>query len=360
MQVMTAISNPNEELVISSDSHVLEDSRMWEERLPKKFAADAPIGLQPKPGEVDTERFVGHRGGWDPVARVEEMQMDGVSAEILYPSFGMNLFSLTDPALQEACFRVYNDYLRDFCSVAPERLLPIPMLSTWEISRAVKELERCHELGDPGAMIWQQPPAELTFDKEHYFPLWEAAEGLNMSIGLHTATGIPFKWNRPPGVRGKQLPDLGRGGNTGLMAAATALSDFIFGGALERFPGLRVLLVESDASWIPFLLGKYDASYLRYTNTVGASSLSLTPTEYFQRQIYATFIHDQTLGQMLGFWGSHNCMWSNDFPHAVTSWPSSLKTIEEDLGHLSPTDRELVLSGNALELYPRLKDLKNQ
>src|SRR5206468_2598118 len=60
-------------------------------------------------------------GGWDPKARLEDMAVDGVSAEVLYPSLGLGLYWIEDPAFQEACFRAYNDWLIEFCAATPDR-----------------------------------------------------------------------------------------------------------------------------------------------------------------------------------------------------------------------------------------------
>lgn len=94
-----------DELLISADSHVIEDPHFWEQRLPASFKAQAPVFPEREVGGL----FQAHPGGWDPHERVKEMAVDGVSGEVLYPSFALDLFGLQDAALQEACFRVYND-----------------------------------------------------------------------------------------------------------------------------------------------------------------------------------------------------------------------------------------------------------
>src|SRR5262245_28193534 len=106
------------EVLVSADSHVIEDPQMWVKGLPAKFRDRAPEFPPRKVGGS----FQAHEGGWDPHARVKEMQVDGVSAEVLYPSLTMDLYGLSDAELQEACFHVFNDWLIDYCAVAPERL----------------------------------------------------------------------------------------------------------------------------------------------------------------------------------------------------------------------------------------------
>src|SRR2546421_9018001 len=98
-----AASKPTEEVIISADSHVMEPHDLWSNPLSGRFGDAAPTFPPPKVGEG----FQAHPGGQDPRARITEMETDGVSAEVLYPTLGLSLFGLDDAALQEACFRVY-------------------------------------------------------------------------------------------------------------------------------------------------------------------------------------------------------------------------------------------------------------
>ena len=170
-------------LLISADSHVIEPAHLWEERLPaglRPHAPRFPRGAGP---------FEAHPGGWDPVERLGAMAEDGVAAEVLYPTLALNLFHIEDAALQEACFRVYNDWIADYCSASPARLVGIGAVSTYDVERGVNELERCHALGLRGAIVWQLPPESLAFHTDHYERFWAAAAELSMPVSLHILTG---------------------------------------------------------------------------------------------------------------------------------------------------------------------------
>jgi predicted TIM-barrel fold metal-dependent hydrolase len=136
--------------------------------------------------------------------------------------------------------------------------------------------------------------------------------------------------------------------NDKLHYASNALSALIAGGALERFPRLKIVLVENEISWLPFVFAQLD----KYWSRGGIqSTMKLNPSEYFDRQIYATFFNDPPSRMMLGQWGTNNVMWSNDYPHPNSTWPNSRDVIKRDLGHLSADVKKRVLSQNALELY---------
>ena len=331
------------DLLISADSHVIEDPQLWKKRLPHALRDKAPVFPELKVGG----QFQARPGGHDPSARISEMLEDGVSGEVLYASFGLDLYGLTDAALQEACFRVYNDWLIEYCSAAPDRLFGIGNLACFDIGNAVKELERCKKSGLRGAMIWQCPPETMPFYGDHYDPLWAAAQALEMPISLHILTGPPYPFPRQPPVRVAHLY-FPHGVNDKILYAGNALSGLIAGGALERFPRLKLVLVENEVSWLPFVLSQFDKYWSRGNLQ---SQMKLNPSEYFERQIYATFFNDPPARMLFGSWGTKNCMWSNDYPHPNSTWPNSREVIARDLGHLSADVKARLLSENVRELY---------
>ncbi len=331
--------------LVSSDSHVIEPPDLWEHQLPEGLRDQAP---KYPPRQVGNA-FQAHPGGWDPEERIKEMAVDGVSGEVLYPSLAMDQFGLENAALQEACFRVYNDWLIEYCSYAPERLFGIGMIATYEVVTAVAELERCKRTGLRGAIIWQVPPDELSFASEHYDPFWEAAQELEMPVSLHILTGKPYG----PGVVGgggrrTAVQGLRSAVNTKVYHAMNALCDIICSGVLERFPRLKVVLVENEISWLPFVLSQWDKYWKRGTMD---SPLTAPPGEYFQRQVYRTFFNDPPSHWLFPDWGVANCMWSNDFPHPNSTWPNSREVIARDLGHLSEDTRKQLVHDNVVGLY---------
>jgi uncharacterized protein len=331
------------ELLISADSHVMEPHDLWTKALGSRFGDQAPAFKPLKVGEG----FQHHPGGHDPRERIKEMAQDGVSAEVLYPTLGLSLFGLDDAALQEACFETYNDWLIEYCQVNFERLVGIAAIPVYDVAKGVKELERCREAGLRGAIIWEAPHASLPFYSDHYLPLWEAAQKLEMPISLHILTGHNYSKNgmRPDGVehyRGSV--------NLKLADAANAVFDLVFYGILNRYPELKVVMVEHEISWLPFLEQQWDYYYRRF-KAVNPPPIDREPSEYIHRQVYATFFNDAVGGKNLGWWGHDNCMWSNDFPHENSTWPRSREVIARDLGNLPDDVRAKVVRENVLRLY---------
>jgi hypothetical protein len=67
--------------------------------------------------------------------------------------------------------------------------------------------------------------------------------------------------------------------------------------------------------------------------------------------VYATFFNDHVGGRLFSWWGSDNCMWSNDYPHQNSTWPNSREVIARDMAHLAAADRAKLLNANVMKLY---------
>ncbi|NIO07570.1 MAG: amidohydrolase family protein [Deltaproteobacteria bacterium] len=365
-----------EETMISADSHVIEVPDLWEKGLPSPLKERAPrayfdegrdawmfgspevqaqaVGglfmAGQRPDNIDNFRKAGFSvarpGGWDPMERMKDMKQDGVSAEVLYPSLGLGMYSVEEAALQEALFQSYNDWLIDYCSKAPDCLFGIALISMYDIDHAVAEMERCKKQGMVGTMIWQVPHKNLPFHSDHYERYWAASQDLEMPVHLHILTGFGQSMRRQlaKGI------DRNRIGVNQTREIQDALFDLIFSGVLERNSKLKVVSVENEIGWMPFWLGQCDKSFRRHRHS-GSLPISKTPSEYFNQQVYAAFFNDHVGGRLFSWWGCDNCMWSNDYPHQNSTWPNSRDVIARDMGHLAAADRTKLLNSNVRTLY---------
>ena len=332
-----------DELLFSSDSHVMEPEDSVASRVPTAFRDQAPRYPKRELGDG----FQAHPGGSDPNARLKEMAVDGVSAEVLYPTNSLGLFQMEDAALQEACCQAYNDWLIEYCQADLSRLVGVPMIATYNIDKAVAELERCTKAGLRGGLIWQVTPKELSFTTDHYDPFWAAAQDLGAPVSVHILTGFGYAKYR----ENRKGIDRYRGSvNLKLAEITDSLMDIIFSGVLERFPRLKIVLVENEIGWLPYVLEQWDYYFDRHRKTEPLT-IDKLPSEYFNRQVFATFFNDSVGAHNLVWWGSDNCMWSNDFPHANSTWPHSRDVVARDLGHLPADVRAKLLRENVARLY---------
>jgi predicted TIM-barrel fold metal-dependent hydrolase len=313
-----------------------EPPDLWEKNLPARFRDRAP--QWPNIKLLETNHHL-RAGGWDPHERLKDQAVDGVSAEVLYPTQGVQVWLVGDVELEEACIRVYNDWMIDFCSVAPDRFWGLAMISLWNVDHAVQELERCKKAGLRGGSIWIAPPEDLQYSSERYEPFWAAAQDLGMPLSMH----INARAVRRPASEFalRQLHSV----NGHKFDAMNALAHLIASGVMERYPRLRFSVAEVGVGWVPFWLQEFDYY------TAARTKLPLAPSEYFRRQVYATFISDGVGCHLIPDYAECNAMWSNDYPHPACTWPDSAEIIASDLGEVSPEIRADVVANSAALLY---------
>ena len=343
------------EVIISSDSHVIEPPDTLAERAPAAFKDRVPRFPEM---EVGTG-FQVHPGGSDPHKRITEMDIDGVSAEVLYPSHLLLYFAMDDARLQEVSFRAYNDWLMDYCSVAPDRLAGLAAISMYDIDEAVKELERCARAGLKGSLVWQAPRVDLPFRSDHYEKFWAASEALQLPVHLHILTGHGCHKRVQRAVEKDGLDDIDSRYliefyrcfvNMRLGEIINAVFDLIFYGVMERHPGLKFVCAENEIGWMPFMLQQWDYYWNRFKEE-NPISITRNPSEYFLEQVYGTFFGDTVAAHSFEWWGQDNCMWSSDYPHGNAKWPESKRYVERELGHLPADVRKKLVYTNVKELY---------
>jgi predicted TIM-barrel fold metal-dependent hydrolase len=341
-------SASSQEIRISGDSHLSEPPDLWEKNLPIKYRDRAPRFPRVQLGKALHSR----PGGWDPIERLKDMAMDGISAELLFPTLAKGIYDQADdPDLAAACDQTYNDWLIEYCQEAPDRLWGQAFIGLWNMDYAVKELERTRNAGLKAATIWVIPPDELSFTSDHYERFWSASEDLDMPISMHINTGFGLYAEgseaRPEGGQGANpIASAARRAFGHKAAVAQSVTEMILSGVFERHPRLKLIIAEFGVGWIPYWLEDLDRK------SAGAQrALPLKPSEYFNRQVFATFEQDGVGGYLLERWGSDNFMWANDYPHGGGIWPYSDDTIALTLGHLEPDIRRKVLGENMARVF---------
>lgn len=377
------------DLVISADSHVVEPPTLWAERLDRSLRDRAPAVTETPAGFVfsgggsavfpvaggyaagrsgtELASFVaGERraplyqgaraSGWDPSERLKDQDIDGVCAEVLYPSLGLVLFSMTDLELQRASFRAYNAWLAEFVSADPKRMHGIAMVSLEDMADAVDTLEAAHALGLKGAMVCAEPPDDRPFHSDVYDPFWEAAEALGMPVSLHVVTSARRN-SSDRGVGGLFEQDPNRRKYTYMIGFTNvqhliqrSLTALLLGGTFQRFPGLKVVSAEFDIGWFPHFMYRIDHAFEKYRELYRLE-LDLAPSDYVKRNVWATFQDDPIGPQFAESYGRDRFMWASDFPHSDSTWPHSRQIIARDLDVLGPATRANIAYRNAASLY---------
>ena len=368
----------SKELVISSDSHVFEPPDLWTKRIDERFRDRAPrmervdnvdllnvddgqvtvgIGLISNAGArfeaPETISAHGlfedvHTGGYDPDQHLRDMKTDGVSGEILYPSQGLFYFKIADSELMSAVFGVYNDWLAEFCQTNPDRLKGIAMINLDDVQEGIEELTRTAKKGLSGAMIAEYPLEDRRYDNPEYEPFWAAAQDLNMPLSLHTATR---REGRSRASGSTTVRDASERANK-VFFPATSMCDMIFSGVFERYPGLKVAIVEFELSWAPHLLTTMDYAYVeRQEEASYRFKGDVRPSDFFHRNIYLSFQEDDIGINLRDVIGVDSLMWGSDYPHSESTFPRSREVLDRILEKVPQDERDKIVGGNVARLY---------
>jgi predicted TIM-barrel fold metal-dependent hydrolase len=389
-------------LVVDGDGHVMEPPTLWSERMDHKKWGDLiphfvseddgvfvgnvcrggglkvtkqiadAYGMTVEEVMAPTAKMVMEPGGFDPHERIKVMDRDGMDAAIIYPSTAL-FFGPLDPIeafhnheFVLACQRAYNEWLSDFCAVAPKRLFGLAAVPLQNIDLAVAEAERAvNQLGLNGVFI--RPSAyidELPFSHPVYDRFWAACQDLDIPVALHPGVHI----DTPGACRQFRLvrespcfTDTNSNvdpiyGGSGLGQAVGNAVDMIvsmgrllMGGVCERFPRLNFIFLESGGGWCPTQLERMDEQV--ETFWLERRWLKLLPSEYFKRQCYVSFDPGEwNLTACAEFLGPDRVIWASDFPHPEYR-AEVVSQLKSKLSVLSAEAQRLILGQNANKVY---------
>ncbi len=366
-------TSSNRHLTIDCDSHFLEPEVMWTEYLEARFRPMAPryeldsmgqrrllIGGKTLPRNpsvpLPRRNYTGmlnlpadvKLSGSDPHARLKVMDSEGVDVNVMYPTRGLFFGSvIEDTEFLVALCRAYNNWARDFCSAAPDRLLAHAVVPQFDVFATIAETRRAvEELGMAGVML-RPNPIGRTVEDPAWEPLWALLEELQTPLGFHEGTSlcVPFL--------GSDRTDnyLFQHAMSHPFEHMAAMLSLIGGGILERHPTMKVLFLEAGCGWVPYWLERID-QHLVGEWAYADVELSLSATEYFKRQCFVSMDPEER-GVVQAFvecLGADNLCWSTDFPHMDHDWRGMARDFAGRDG-LSDVEKAKILGGNAARVY---------
>jgi predicted TIM-barrel fold metal-dependent hydrolase len=364
------------ERIISADSHVNPPKDLWTRSAPAKLRERAPrvestdqgdfwitdsqisgaIGLDASAGRKP-EDFKAHGltykdmrpGSYDPDARLADMDLDGVDAEVLYFGGPVTQYA-KDPELRSFVVRTYNDWMAELSKAAPGRLIGLAHIPLIDLDEGIAELRRVAGLGLRGFHVDPFPDERggRAFWDPAYEPFWSLVEesGLPMSfhiVGPRNANVQAVFTNPTPGVKETFIA-------IAPISICEVVSTLVFTGILERHPKLNFVLVECGIGWIPYFVERMDQTFNKHRFWT-KSVITEKPSTYWYRQGHATFIQDLAGVAARHRAGLRNIMWSTDYPHSDSTWPRSREVLAEHFRDVPAEERELIAGGNAAALY---------
>ena len=386
--------------LISVDDHVIEPPGVWQDRVPQRWKEAAPHIVRDEAGEAwvyEDRRFptvglsaaAGRRkeefsptpvtyeemrpGCYDPVARLEDMNRDGVLASLCFPSFprfcGQTFYEAPDRELGLLCVKAYNDWMIDeWSGAAPGRFISGIILPLWDPAEGAREIERCAAKGAK-AVVFSENPSMLGLpsihDKERYWdPVFAACSETGLPVCIHIGSSSKLPTTSPDN------PLIITLALTPMNAMVTCV-DWLFSGNLERHGNLKVCLSEGGIGWIPYVLERCDYTLDRQGAWAAkgdfsidlkggkveakgdsvARTFDLIPSQLFRERIFGCFIDDIHGVDCLDRIGVDNVMIETDYPHTDSSWPHSIETAHKRLAGRTDDEIYKIFQGNAKRVF---------
>jgi len=263
---------------------------------------------------------------YDADARLAFLDEQGIRAQVLYPNvggFGNGYFlRLGDRDLVAQCVRAYNDFLHDWCSADPDRLLAVTALPFWDVDLAITELHRGIELGHRAVNFCNQPQdhGQPPLAHKHWDPVWAAAQEAAVSVSFHVGGGSMGTQFGDEAEMG-WMTNFAKVSSFIFLDNLRSIGDLIFGGVCHRFPDLQLVSVESGIGWIPAALETFDWQWRNGGVRDEHPEYDLLPSEYFRRQIYGCFWFEQQVALDAIAQFPDNILFESDYPHPTCQHP---------------------------------------
>ena len=358
----------NKYFMVSADGHVQEPKDVFKARIAEEYWHRLPgVAVDKKgaqfqktegfrPSKINLNKLEGEdalrqASGRSPEARISDLALDGVDAEILFPNLGLTVWATPDAEFSQMMCRAWNEWAWEEFGPYNDRLSPMACIAAADIDGAIAEIQRCAKLGFRGLAlpckpVWGAPNHEdLNYNLPEFDPLWACIQDVDLPMTFHVSTGRDPRTSR------------GNGGAVinyavhSLAPTMEPIANLTASGVLDRFENLRFGSIEAGIGWVAWSLQALDEAYKKHHMWV-RPKLKYLPSEYFQRNGFASFQEDKV---GLDLAREHNLvdnfLWANDFPHHEGSWPHSAQAIERSMRNLTDDERAKVLGLNSARIF---------
>lgn len=287
----------------------------------------------------------------DPAERIKDMDLEGVDVNLILPSW-LGTFTISeDVGLEAAMYRAYHQLMADYCGAFPTRLKGVILVCFRDLEGSLQEIERCAKEDWPLA-VFIFAPSKVPLDHPDLERVWAACQHHDLSVALHTFTSLPpyspgglDTWENQFLQRSAAHPWCGMRNMAALLGA----------GVIDRYPRLRVGVLEAGHSWLPFWMARIDAHAKTIPGAI--APLKMKPSEYVLGGSYFQSI-DMAEGEKLtkaviDLLGEDILMYASDYPHNESWFPKSVETVMA--WNLPERVKRKLFWDNAVRYYARYR-----
>ena len=378
-----------------ADAHVMETTEMLYACAEPAVRAKLPPSLLAALAPGETERMISHfraqhadpdyrsedaaqillRKNWAATGsflkedRPRALDLLGFSSQLVFNTFVNQMLLKAergdDVEYAYGLARAHNRVMLDFCAV-DSRLLATCYVPLRDFTKSRAIAREAIDAGAKALLVPSGCPRGHAPSHPGLFPVWEQAVEAGLPIVFHVGGGLRAADNRLLDADyfangGPPVPDF-HGGDENFrsidyMAIPTApmqtIATLIFDGVLDRFPTLKLGVIEQGASWIPSWMRFMESAFEAFRkNEERLQKLALRPSEYVRRSVRATPYPAEDVGWTIANSGDEVCLFSSDFPH-VEGGRNPIKRFEETMGSLSDTQKQRFYVDNFADLMGR-------
>ncbi|MGE3690310.1 MAG: amidohydrolase family protein [Novosphingobium sp.] len=369
----------NDLLLVSVDDHLIEPGDMYDGHLSGELLASAPklhtmntgqsfwtyqgfrlpvTGLNAVVGRVPEEYGMEptslgqmRRGCWDPKARLDDMNVDGIAVELNYPTAvimdGSMFARGADKNLALKHLRAYNDWHSDeWCAADPARFIPLGILPVWDMDETVAEMKRLAKKGFKSVTINDNPTKiDLpSIHNDYWRPFFKAAVDNDLVVSIHIGPGNPApqaSLETPIDAWITTMP----------MSVGVSIADWLTLKVMIELPDLRVNVAEGGIGWVPALIERADYVYRHHHKWTHANFGGKLPSEVFREHFMICFIDDPYGLRNAEYIGEDIIAFEVDYPHSDSPWPYSPEQLWNQVQHMDRRLIDKVTHGNALRFF---------
>ena len=336
------------------------------ERLRARHGSDAYRATEA--AEIMQRKNFAATGSFIAEDRPRALDLLGFSSQLVFNTFhNGRLHDLEhgrDDELAYAAARAHNRGMLEFCSV-DSRLLPscyVPLVNPEKAERAAED---ALAQGAAALLVASGCPPKFSPSHRDLFGVWARAEEAGIPIVFHVG-GTGQLISPAYFINGLPIPHDFHGGDENFRSVdymgipvppAQTLATLIFDGVLERFPKLRIGVIEQGAIWVPSWLRQMESAFEAFRrHEERLQGLSLSPSEYVHRQVRFTPYPTEDVGWIVDQGGPDLVMFSSDYPHVEGGrkprerFEASLGAADDDVRQAFYVDNFLFLMGRAGEL----------
>jgi predicted TIM-barrel fold metal-dependent hydrolase len=353
--------------VFSADDHISLSEDIFYDRLPESMKERAPriinveggwsVGVDGK--SILVPEFIRVVTQYDPVpgshagdvgARLAALDSEGVDRELAFPNSVLALFGWPDREMREACFRVYNEYIAEVQERSGHRIYGVGLINWWDAEGARRTVNELKSLGLKTFLMPLMPGKDLDGKPIDYASpamdgVWDAIEEAGIPVSHHIG-------ENPPAT-----PIAFNAISIGMLQSVAPFRDtfgkYIFGGILDRHPGLKVGYFEGGINWVPSAL--QDAEHIAASfKHLADLQIKHEPTYYWDNHMCASFMVDPLGLALLARIGVDRVMWSTDFPHNESTYGysnESLASVVDAVG----ADATAAIAGGNVKRFLRIE-----